>query len=151
MNILQIGLFVFAITSVLGLIYAAFAGPSAAKESARRLQSVRYRHSESTVDKVESQLKKAIAARKPKMHHIAGSESRITALALRLLARDWRAGELTLVAVAVVVAVASVTTVGFFADRVHQALSRQANQLLGADLVIYAKIHSPNSYRHFAS
>jgi putative ABC transport system permease protein len=58
------------------------------------------------------------------------------ALALRLLTRDWRAGELTLVAVAVVVAVASVTTVGFFADRVHQALSRQANQLLGADLVI---------------
>ncbi len=58
------------------------------------------------------------------------------ALALRLLARDWRAGELTLVAIAVVVAVASVTTVGFFADRVHQALSRQANQLLGADLVI---------------
>ncbi len=58
------------------------------------------------------------------------------ALALRLLARDWRAGELTLVAVAVIVAVASVTTVGFFADRVHQALSRQANQLLGADLVI---------------
>ena len=58
------------------------------------------------------------------------------AMALRLLARDWRAGELTLVAVAIVVAVASVTTVGFFADRVHQALSRQANQLLGADLVI---------------
>ncbi|KPL69644.1 pilus assembly protein TadB [Erythrobacter sp. SG61-1L] len=84
MNILQIGLFVFAITSVLGLIYAAFAGPSAAKESARRLQSVRYRHSESTVDKVESQLKKAIAARKPKMHRIAGSSSRIEALALRL-------------------------------------------------------------------
>ena len=59
-------------------------------------------------------------------------------LALRLLARDWRAGELTLVAVAVVVAVASVTTVGFFADRVHQALNRQANQLLGADLVVSA-------------
>lgn len=57
-------------------------------------------------------------------------------LALRLLARDWRAGELTLVAVAVIVAVASVTTVGFFADRVNQALNRQANQLLGADLVV---------------
>jgi putative ABC transport system permease protein len=57
-------------------------------------------------------------------------------LALRLLARDWRAGELTLVAVAVIVAVASVTTVGFFADRVNQALTRQANQLLGADLVV---------------
>jgi len=60
------------------------------------------------------------------------------ALALRLLARDWRAGELTLLAVAVVVAVASVTTVGFFTDRVNQALSRQANQLLGADLVVSA-------------
>lgn len=59
-------------------------------------------------------------------------------LALRLLARDWRAGELTLLAMAVVVAVAGVTTVGFFTDRVHQALSRQANQLLGADLVLSA-------------
>lgn len=59
-------------------------------------------------------------------------------LALRLLARDWRAGELTLLAVAVLVAVASVTTVGFFTDRVHQALNRQANQLLGADLVVSA-------------
>ena len=57
-------------------------------------------------------------------------------LAARLLARDWRAGELTLVAVALIVAVASVTTVDFFADRVRQALIRQANQLLGADLVI---------------
>ena len=57
-------------------------------------------------------------------------------LALRLLWRDQRAGELTLIAVAIVIAVASVTTVGFFSDRVHQALGRQADQLLGADLVI---------------
>jgi hypothetical protein len=64
--------------------YLAFAGPSPAKESARRLQAVRYRHSESTTDKVEAQLRKAVAARKPKMHQIAGSESRIAALALRL-------------------------------------------------------------------
>jgi putative ABC transport system permease protein len=59
-------------------------------------------------------------------------------LALRLLWRDHRAGELVLIAVAVVVAVASVTSVGFFTDRVHQALGRQANQLLGADLIIAA-------------
>jgi putative ABC transport system permease protein len=57
-------------------------------------------------------------------------------LALRLLWRDHRAGELALIAAAMVIAVASVTTVGFFTDRVHQALGRQANQLLGADLVI---------------
>lgn len=59
-------------------------------------------------------------------------------LALRLLMRDQRAGELLLIGLALIIAVASVTTVGFFADRVHRALSRQANQLLGADLVAVA-------------
>ena len=58
------------------------------------------------------------------------------ALAWRLLARDYRAGELTLIAAAIVIAVASVTTVGFFTDRVQRVLDRQANRLLGADLVI---------------
>jgi putative ABC transport system permease protein len=59
-------------------------------------------------------------------------------LALRLLRRDQRAGELLLIGLALTIAVASVTTVGFFADRVHRALSRQANLLLGADLVVVA-------------
>jgi putative ABC transport system permease protein len=54
----------------------------------------------------------------------------------RLLARDYRAGELALIAFAIIVAVASVTTVGFFTSRVKQALDQQANRLLGADLVI---------------
>jgi putative ABC transport system permease protein len=57
-------------------------------------------------------------------------------LALRMLARDWRAGELRLLAVALTVAVASVTSVAFFGDRVNQALTRDAHQLLGADLLI---------------
>jgi putative ABC transport system permease protein len=57
-------------------------------------------------------------------------------LALRMLARDWRAGELTVLAAALVLAVASVGTVSFFADRVKTALTRQANLLLGADLMI---------------
>ena len=34
------------------------------------------------------------------------------------------------------IAVASLTTVAFFADRVRQALSSEASQLLGADLVV---------------
>jgi putative ABC transport system permease protein len=63
---------------------------------------------------------------------------RTIALALRLLARDWRAGELTLIGIAVAIAVASVTSVGFFTDRVRDALHRQANQLMGADLVVVA-------------
>lgn len=53
-----------------------------------------------------------------------------------MLARDWRAGELRVLAAALVVAVASVTSVAFFADRVSRALVRDAHQLLGADLVL---------------
>lgn len=59
-------------------------------------------------------------------------------LSLRMLARDWRAGELRVLVFALVVAVGGMTTVGFFADRVQLALSRQGNQLLGADLIIFS-------------
>src|SRR4051812_35002994 len=58
------------------------------------------------------------------------------ALALRLLWRDWRAGEVTLLAGAIVIAVGSLTTVSFFTNRVQLALTQQSNQLLGADLSI---------------
>ena len=57
-------------------------------------------------------------------------------LSLRLVLRDWRAGELGVLAIALIIAVGSVTTVGFFTDRIQQALSTQANSLLGADLVV---------------
>jgi len=56
--------------------------------------------------------------------------------ALRMLTRDWRGGELRVLAAALVIAVASVTSVAFFADRVSRALVRDAHQLLGADLVL---------------
>ena len=84
MSTLQLLLLVGGVTTLIFVGYLAFAGPSAAKESQRRLQAVRYRHSESTSAKVESQLKKAIAARKPKMHRVAGSGSRLEALQGRL-------------------------------------------------------------------
>lgn len=58
------------------------------------------------------------------------------ALSLRLLARDWRAGELRVLVIGLVIAVTSLTTVAFFADRVRQALSQEASQLLGADLMV---------------
>ena len=84
MNMFQILLIGVGLMAFMVIGYMAFAGPSAAKESARRLQAVRFRHSESTTDRVEAQLRKAVASRKPKLHQIAGSESRIAALALRL-------------------------------------------------------------------
>ena len=58
------------------------------------------------------------------------------ALAVRMLRREWRAGELRVLAVALVIAVASVTSVGFFTDRVGRALAQQANMLLGADMAL---------------
>jgi putative ABC transport system permease protein len=58
--------------------------------------------------------------------------------AWRMLRRDWRAGELGILALALVIAVAAVTSVGFFADRVSQGLERDAHQLLGADVVLIA-------------
>ncbi|MGH8743940.1 MAG: ABC transporter permease [Burkholderiales bacterium] len=57
-------------------------------------------------------------------------------LPLRMLARDWRSGELRVLAVAMMIAVGSVTAVAFFTDRVKQSLDQEANQLLGADLVL---------------
>ncbi|MBP6776710.1 MAG: FtsX-like permease family protein [Piscinibacter sp.] len=57
-------------------------------------------------------------------------------LAARQLGRDWRAGELRLLALAVLLAVAALTAVGFFADRLNHGLARDASQLLGGDAVV---------------
>ena len=57
---------------------------------------------------------------------------------LRMTQRDWRAGELRFLLVALIVAVAALSSVGFFVDRMRAGLNRDANRLLGADLVINA-------------
>lgn len=54
----------------------------------------------------------------------------------RSLLRDARAGELRLLALAVALAVAALTAVGFFADRLQGGLQRDARQLIGGDAVI---------------
>jgi putative ABC transport system permease protein len=64
------------------------------------------------------------------------SSMKILRFALKSLWRDWRGGDLGLLAFALVLAVAAVTSVGFFTDRVDQALQQQGNELLAADLVI---------------
>ena len=58
--------------------------------------------------------------------------------ALRMTARDWRAGELRFLLVALIVAVAALTSVSFFIDRMRAGLDRDAHQLLGADLLVNA-------------
>jgi len=69
----------------------------------------------------------------PDIRHRAPS---IAALAWRQSRRDFRAGELRLLALAVMLAVAALTAVGFFADRLNQGLARDAGALLGGDAVV---------------
>ena len=54
----------------------------------------------------------------------------------RMLWRDWRGGELTILAIGLVIAVTSITAVGFFTDRIERGLKQQSAELIGADLVI---------------
>jgi putative ABC transport system permease protein len=55
-------------------------------------------------------------------------------LAGRLLARDWRSGEVVVLLAALVVSVAAMSAVAFFTDRVRQAVTQQAGEALAADL-----------------
>jgi len=57
-------------------------------------------------------------------------------LSLLMLRRDWRAGELYVLTLALIIAISGMTAVGFFADRVDKTLSQESSQLLGADLLI---------------
>ena len=57
-------------------------------------------------------------------------------LALRMFRRNATSTEARVLLVALLIAVMSVTTVSFFADRVESALNRQANELIAADSVV---------------
>lgn len=69
--------------------------------------------------------------------------SSVWILGLRNLWRDLRAGELRLVIVAVLLAVAALSSVGFFADRLQAGLQRDARQLLGGDVVVVSDNPAP--------
>ena len=71
-------------------------------------------------------------------------------LGWRTLLRDLRAGELRLLMVAVTLAVAALTAVGFFADRLNGGLQRDALQLLGGDAVVRSDSVIPDAFRQKA-
>ena len=66
-------------------------------------------------------------------------------LGWRNLWRDLRAGELRLLIVSVTLAVAALTAVGFFADRLQAGLWRDARQLLGGDAVVVSDKPTPQA------
>ena len=68
-------------------------------------------------------------------------------LILRLVARDWRAGELRLLLAALLVAVGTVSAITFFVDRLHQALLAESTSFLAADRVLSGSQPIPDSFR----
>ncbi|MGC4029129.1 MAG: FtsX-like permease family protein [Steroidobacteraceae bacterium] len=66
--------------------------------------------------------------------------SRALQLALRILGREWRSGDLSVLFLALLIAVGAFTGVGFIVDRIDRAMQLQASEVLGADL----RLQSPN-------
>ncbi len=60
--------------------------------------------------------------------------------------RDLRSGDLRLLIVAVTLAVAALSAVGFFADRLQGGLQRDARQLLGGDAVVASDNPTPEVF-----
>ena len=67
-------------------------------------------------------------------------------LAVRILARDWRAGELNLLVAALVIAVSSVVSIGRIADRLQLALVQQSGTFLAADRVLEGSEPLPDDW-----
>jgi putative ABC transport system permease protein len=72
-------------------------------------------------------------------------------LAWRQTLRDFRAGELRLLVVAVMLAVAALTAVGFFADRLQGGLARDARALLGGDAIVASDRPAPPAFAERAA
>ena len=65
-------------------------------------------------------------------------------LGLRMLAREWRSGELGVLLLALIVAVGALTGVGFLVSRISTAVALQASAVLAADI----RLGSPQPIRN---
>ncbi len=71
--------------------------------------------------------------------------------ALLALLRDWRSGELAVLLAALLLAVTALTGVGFFTDRIGQAVDQRAAEVLAADLRLRAVESPPAEYEALAA
>ncbi|WP_066525939.1 type II secretion system F family protein [Erythrobacter sp. CCH5-A1] len=130
MDFFQTLLITLVIFAVLVAGYAVIAGSGASKAQKRRMQAVRYRHSESLDAKVDAQFKRAVAARKPKTYKVAGSGSRLEALQVRLnrTGKSWTVNSYIYVSAGLALGIAALVF----------ALSRAPVMSLGAGLFVGA-------------
>jgi putative ABC transport system permease protein len=67
-------------------------------------------------------------------------------LSWQLLLRNWRSGELKILATALALAVAIVSAIAIFSDRLDQSISRQSNTYLAADRVVSSRFAIPTEW-----
>lgn len=84
MGMMQTAILGAGVLAVLLLLGVAFAGPSQSRASARRLDKVKFRHSESDNVRVEAQMKKAMSARRKTTRPKGENMTRMETLAIRL-------------------------------------------------------------------
>ncbi len=128
MDFFQTLLITVAMFAALVMTYQVIAGSGVAKAQKRRMESLRYRHSESLDAKMESQFKRAVAARKPKAYKIKGSGSRTEALAARLdrTGKSWTITQYIYTTIGLILGIAVVVFI----------LSRAPLLALGVGLVV---------------
>jgi putative ABC transport system permease protein len=73
---------------------------------------------------------------------------RLLRLAVRTLGREWRSGELGVLLLALTIAVAALTGVGFLVNRIGTAVAMQASEVLAADIRLGSP--QPISSQYFA-
>ena len=66
---------------------------------------------------------------------------------IQFLWRNWRSGEIKILALSLTLAIAVVTAIAVFADRMDQSLVRQSNSYLAADRVIEGRLTIPQFWR----
>jgi len=71
---------------------------------------------------------------------------KVLSFALRNLWRDLKSGELSVLLLALTVAVVSLTAVGFFTSRISQGVHAQAAEVLAADLRLESPLPVPDRY-----
>lgn len=72
---------------------------------------------------------------------------KVPVFAWRAFIRDLRAGELSVLLAAIVLAVTAMTAVSFFTDRVGASMKEQASQVLAADLVLRSAAPLPLDFQ----
>lgn len=72
------------------------------------------------------------------------------ALAVRMLRRDWTSGHMTVLLIALLVAVTTHTTISFLTTRIHNGMEAQAASLMGGDLVVSSPRPTPDAWREQA-